>query len=136
MRLRRWHRLGIILTVIGGIGLFYYAYTRDDELGQDIYFRQLNECRVAERRRLPVDNCYREVERQRAIVVREKLETAAIVTAGTIVVGWAVAFVCFGLCRWVMAAPSSGGSSGHVGTEGDPSSGGKRRSSDRIEPRI
>ena len=47
MRLRRWHRLGIILTIIGGIGLLYYVFTRDDELGEDIFFRQTNECRVA-----------------------------------------------------------------------------------------
>ena len=53
MRLRRWHRLRIVLTIIGGIGLFYYVFTRDDELGEDIFFRQTNECRVAERRGLP-----------------------------------------------------------------------------------
>jgi hypothetical protein len=51
--LRRWHRLGIILTIIGGIGLFYAVFMRDGELGEDIYFRQTNECRVAERRGLP-----------------------------------------------------------------------------------
>ncbi len=79
MRLRRWHRLGIILTIIGGIGLFYYVFTRVDELREDIFFRQTNECRVAERRELSADKCYREVERQRAKVIRQKSEEAAIV---------------------------------------------------------
>jgi hypothetical protein len=134
MRFRRWHRLGLILTVVGGIGLFYYAFTRDDELGEDIYFRQKNECRVAERRGLPADNCYREVERQRTKVVREKWETAASVTAGTIILAWLAAFVCIGLYRWVMAgAPNSrrGGAS-NSGLK----SGSRRNTSDRIEPKI
>jgi hypothetical protein len=130
MRLRRWHRLGIILTLIGGIGLFYYVFTRDDELGEDIYYRQTNECRVAERRGLPADKCYREVERQRAKVIREKWEEAAIVTAAAIVLAWLAAFMSIGLYRWVMAgAPNSR-------SERNRGSGGKRRSSERIEPKI
>jgi hypothetical protein len=107
MRLRRWHRLGIILTIVCGIGLFYYVYTRDDELGADVYYRQTNECRVAERRGLPADKCYREVERERARVVREKTQEAAVVTAGAIAAAWLAAFLSIGLYRWVMAgAPS------------------------------
>jgi hypothetical protein len=133
MRLRRWHRLGIILTVIGGIGLFYVAYTRDDELGQDIYFRQKNECRVAERRGVPSENCYREVELQRAKVVREIWQAAAVFTAEGIALGWVAAFVCFGLYRWVMAgAPNSrseGNASGRANRDG-------RDGDDRIEPKI
>jgi len=130
MRLRRWHRLGIILTAIGGIGLFYYSFTRDNELGQDIYFRQVNECRVAERRGLAVDNCYREVERQRAKVVQEKWQTAAFVTAGAIVLAWGAAFASIGLYRWVMAgAPNSR-------SDANLNGGGKRDSTDRIEPKI
>jgi hypothetical protein len=130
MRLRRWHRLGIILTLIGGIGLFYYVFTRDDELGEDIYFRQTNECRVAERRGLPVDKCYREVERQRAKVVREKSQEAAIVTAGAIVLAWVAAFLSIGLYRWVMAGAPNGK------TAANRDGNGKRRSRDRIEPKI
>jgi hypothetical protein len=130
MRLRRWHRLGIILTLIGGIGLFYYVFTRDDELGEDIYFRQTNECRVAERRGLPADKCYREVERQRAKVVREKSQEAAIVTAGAIVLAWVAAFLSIGLYRWVMAGAPNGK------TAGNRDSNSKRRSRDRIEPKI
>ena len=130
MRLRRWHRLGIILTIIGGIGLFSYVYTRGDELGEDIYFRQTNECRVAERRGLPVEKCYREVERQREKVMREKGQEAAIVTAGAIVLAWVSAFISIGLYRWVMAGtPDRRG-------EGDRGSGVKRRSRERIEPKI
>jgi hypothetical protein len=130
MRLRRWHRLGIILTVIGGLGLFYYAFTRDDELGEDIYYRQVNECRVAERRGLPADNCYREVERQHAKVLREKWREAAIVTAGGVVLAWGAAFVGIGLYRWVMAGAPNNQNRGNL------SSSGKRSSSDRIEPKI
>jgi hypothetical protein len=130
MRLRRWHRLGIILTIIGGIGLFYYVFTRGDELGEDIYFRQTNECRVAERRGLPADKCYREVERQRTKVMQEKGQEAAIVTAGAIVLAWVAAFISVGLYRWVMAGTPDRRS------EGDRGGGGKRRSADRIEPKI
>lgn len=130
MRLRRWHRLGIILTVIGGIGLFYYVFTRGEELGQDILFRQTNECRVAERRGVPADNCYREVKRQRAKVIRAKLEEAAMVTGGAIALAWVAAFICIGLYRWVMAgSPNSRGG-------GNRDSGAKRGSNDRIEPKI
>lgn len=130
MRLRRWHRLGIILTILGGIGLFYYVFTRNDELGEDIFYRQTNECRVAERRGLPADKCYREVERQRAQVVRQKWQEAAIVTAGAIVLAWVAAFISIGLYRWVMAGtPASN-------TAGDRGSSGRRRSGDRIEPKI
>jgi len=130
MRLRRWHRLGIILTIVGGIGLFYGAYTRDDELGQDIYLRQKNECRVAERRGVPADNCYREVERQRAKVIQEKWQTAAVVTAGGIVLAWGAAFVSIGLYRWVMAGAPNRRNDGNI------SGGGDRGSNDRIEPKI
>jgi len=131
MRLRRWHRLGIILTLIGGIGLFYYVFTRDDELGEDIYFRQTNECRVAERRGLPAEKCYREVERQRAKVVREKSQEAAIVTAAAIVLAWVAAFMAIGLYRWVMAGAPNSRRSGDTDR-----SGGKRRTGERIEPKI
>jgi hypothetical protein len=130
MRLRRWHRLGIILTVIGGIGLFYYVFTRDDELGEDIFFRQMNDCRVAERRGLPADNCYRQVERLREKVIRKKWQEAAIVTAGAIVSAWGAAFMSIGLYRWVMAGAPNGRSGGN------PGSGTKRSSGDRIEPKI
>src|SRR5262245_10268133 len=144
MRLRRWHRLGIILTLIGAIGLFYYVFTRDNELGEDIYFRQTNECRVAERRGLPADKCYREVERQRAKVVREKLEEAAIVTAGAIVLAWVAAFVGIALYRWVMAGSPSSRPGDKRDSNGDdnrasgpkPASASKRKSRDRIEPKI
>jgi hypothetical protein len=130
MRLRRWHRLGIILTIVGGIGLFSFVYTRDDDLGPDIYLRQINECRVAERRGMPADICYREVERQHAKVVREKWQAAAMVTAAAIVLAWGAAFVSIGLHRWVMAgAPNSG-------SRGKRDGGGKRSSRDRIEPKI
>jgi hypothetical protein len=150
MRLRRWHRLGIILTIVCGIGLFYYAYTRDNELGEDVYYRQTNECRVAERRGLPADKCYREVERERARVVREKTQEAAVVTAGAIAAAWLAAFVGIALYRWVMAgSPSArrgdrpegdiqdaakpdGGPAGKRGSD----SGGKRRRRERIEPKI
>ena len=131
MRLRRWHRLGIILTLIGGIGLFYYVFTRDDELGEDIYFRQTNECRVAERRGLPAEKCYREVERQRAIIMRQKWQEAAIVTAAAIVLAWVAAFMSIGLYRWVMAGAPNSRRNGD--TDG---SGGKRRTGERIEPKI
>ena len=104
MRLRRWHRLRIILTIIGGIGLFYYLFTRDDELGEDIFFRQTNECRVAERR-----GC----RRQRAKVIRPKSEEAAIVTAGAIVSAWVAAFISIGLYRWVMAGTPNRQSGGN-----------------------
>ena len=132
MRLRRWHRLGIILTLIGGIGLFYYVFTRDDELGEDIYFRQTNECRVAERRGLPAEKCYREVERQRAKVMREKWQEATIVTAAAILLAWVAAFLSIGLYRWVMAGTPNGRSDGdaHGGSSG------KRRTGERIEPKI
>ena len=130
MRLRRWHRLGIILTLIGGIGLFYYVFTRDDELGEDIFYRQTNECRVAERRGLPADKCYREVERQRAKVMREKGQEAAIVTAGAIVLAWVAAFISIGLYRWVMAGAPNNTS------DGNRDSGDKRGRRDRIEPKI
>ncbi len=106
MRLRRWHRLRIILTIIGGIGLFYYVFTRDDELGEDIFFRQTNECRVAERR-----GC----RRQRAKVIRPKSEEAAIVTAGAIVSAWVAAFISIGLYRWVMAGTPNRQSGGKRG---------------------
>jgi hypothetical protein len=130
MRLRRWHRLGIILTAIGGIGLFSYVVTRDDELGPDIVYRQVNECRVAERRGVPTDNCYREVERRREKVMREKWQAAAVVTAGAVVSAWVAAFLSIGLYRWVMAgAPNS--RSGGDRTDGDNSSRG-----DRVEPKI
>src|SRR5262245_53033577 len=128
MRLRRWHRLGIILTLIGGIGLFYYVFTRDDELGEDIFYRQTNECRVAERRGLPADKCYREVERQRAKVMREKGQEAAIVTAGAIVLAWVAAFISIGLYRWVMAGAPNNRS------DGNRDGGDKRGRRDRIEP--
>jgi len=131
MRFRRWHRLGIILTIIGGIGLFYYVFTRDDELGEDIYFRQTNECRVAERRGLPAEKCYREVERQRAIVMRQKWQEAAIVTAAAIVLAWVAAFMSIGLYRWVMAGAPNSRSNGDTG-----GSSGKRRTGERIEPKI
>jgi hypothetical protein len=130
MQLKRWHRLGIILTIAGGIGLFYSVYTRDDELGQDIYFRQKNECRVAERRGVPADNCYRAVETQRAKVIREKWQTAAAITAGGIVLAWGAAFACIGLYRWVMAGAPNRRS------DGNPGGGGNRGSNDRIEPKI
>lgn len=130
MRLRRWHRLGIILTIIVGIGLFYYVFTRDDELGEDIYYRQTNECRVAERRGLPADKCYREVERQRANAIRARWEEAAIVTAAAIVLAWIAAFVSIGLYRWVMAGAPNRRPGGNSDNDG------KHRSRDRIEPKI
>jgi hypothetical protein len=137
MRLRRWHRLGIILTIIGAIGLFYYAFTRDDELGEDVYFRQTNECRVAERRGLPADKCYREVERQRARVVQEKLQEAAIVTAGGVVLAWLAAFLSIGLYRWVMAgSPSNKPGDKRDSDSASKGESSKRRSRDRIEPKI
>ena len=130
MRLRRWHRLGIILTIIGAIGVFYCAFTWDDELGEDVYFHQVNECRVAERRGLPADKCYRAVEREHAAVVREKWQQAALVTAAALMSAWLAAFLSIGLYRWVMAgAPNS-----RPGD--DPGRGAGRRSRERIEPKI
>jgi len=150
MRLRRWHRLGIILTIVCAIGLFYYVYTRDDELGEDVYYRQTNECRVAERRGLPAEKCYREVERERARVVREKTQQATAVTAGAIVLAWLAAFLGIGLYRWVMAgAPntlrgekreSETGAKRDSDPKGDGDAkrdiGDKRRRRERIEPKI
>jgi hypothetical protein len=129
-RLRRWHRLGIILTVIGGIALFAFVVTREDGLGPDIVYRQVNECRVAERRGVPAETCYREVERRREKVVREKWETAAAVTAGAIASAWVAAFLSIGLYRWVMAgAPNR--RNGDDRTNDDD-----RGRTDRIEPKI
>ena len=105
MRLRRWHRLGIVLTLLGGIGVFYYVFTRDDELSAEIYSRQMNECRVAERRGLPVDKCYRSVEQERARVLRDKTLQAAIVTSGVIAAAWLVGFVADRVYRWTVPAP-------------------------------
>jgi hypothetical protein len=58
------------------------------------------------------------------------LTEAAIVTAGAIVSAWVAAFISIGLYRWVMAGTPNRQSGGnHAG-------GGRRSSSDRIEPKI
>lgn len=103
MRLRRWHRLGIVLTLIGGIGLFWVVFTRDDELGELMHYRQVTECRVAERRGLPAEKCFREVEARRAALLRDKAGQAGLVTAAAIVAAWGAAFASLGLYRWIMA---------------------------------
>lgn len=136
MQLRRWHRLGVILTVIGGIGVFYAVFTRGGELAEDVYYRQTNECRVAERRGLPAEQCYRDVDRDRARVVREKAEEAAAVSAAAIVAAWIAAFVSIGLYRWVMAGPPNGASRPPREGGGEDRGAARRRRRKRIEPRI
>ncbi|MFO1079694.1 MAG: hypothetical protein U1E23_03580 [Reyranellaceae bacterium] len=107
LHLRRWHRLGLILTLIGGIAVFWGVFTRDDELGELVHYRQTTECRVAERRGLPADKCYREVEARREALQRQRAGEAALVTAGAIAAGWIAAFLSVAAYRWVMAG--SGG---------------------------
>ena len=151
MPLRRWHRLGLILTLVGGIAVFWGVFTRDDELSDLVHYRQTTECRVAERRGLPADKCYREVEARRAALLRQRAGEAALATAAAIVGAWVAAFLALGAYRWIMAgAPAAGPATPPTATvpapepsapsggeaPGTPQAPASRHRRARIEPRL
>ena len=103
LRLNGWQRIGIVASVLWVIGGGLAARDADIRRASAMYSATYGICTQAEEKRPNYDfsRCIKEAGEAYEIQLKGSWEHVAVVSFGTIVLAWPLAFMLTGIWRWV-----------------------------------
>lgn len=105
MKLNRWQRIGVVLSVVWVLGAAYYERNRQMESGQTWMEISSQNCHGynALAKDIPKKDCSKEWDRAFQIHMIPQWENIAFVSLTPIPIGWGIVFLFIRIYRWIKA---------------------------------
>lgn len=105
MKLNRWQRIGVVLSVVWALGAAYYERSSQMESGQKWMEISSQSCHDSNALAInpPKKDCSKEWEKDFQMFMTPNWEVIAFISIAPIPIGWGVAFLLIRIYRWVKA---------------------------------
>lgn len=105
MKLNRWQRIGVVLSVVWALGAAYYE--RNSQVGRGQKWMEISSQNCQDSNALakdiPKKDCSKEWEKDFQIFMAPKWEGIAFISLAPIPIGWGMAFLLIRIYRWIKA---------------------------------
>ena len=103
MRVNRWQRVGVVLSVLWAIGAFIYVRSAQVKNADSLFQMEFSAC--LNERMGNIAACSNKTSLQNAMDVTAYWPDVAFFAFAPVIVGWLVAFVTLKTFRWVNDLP-------------------------------
>lgn len=105
MKLNRWQRIGVVLSVVWALGAAYYERNSQIEIGQKWMELTSQNCHGSNAlaKDIPKKDCSKEWDKNFQKHMIPRWENIAVVSLTPIPIGWGIVFLFIRIYRWVKA---------------------------------
>ncbi|PPD56339.1 MAG: hypothetical protein CTY10_04605 [Methylotenera sp.] len=101
MKLNRWKRLGVVISVLWALGAAYYERSIQMESGRQILDLQYNACMETEKSTFA--SCWAEMDKDFDVWMKPNWGNIAFIVFAPVMIAWILVFIIFRVYQWIKA---------------------------------
>ncbi len=102
MKLNRWQRIGVVLSILWTLGAAYYERGAQMESGRQILELHFNAC-MEEVERPTAETCSDAMNKEFDVWMKPNWENIAFVAFAPVIFGWILFFIIIRVYQWIKA---------------------------------